>query len=244
MLKYMESINATLKRLHIIRSSTASDGEYSTATGATASGIFTARTDIQNDTDVVLQLWQEAVSQLYSLAIVPPLVSTATVILVADTREYSLPDDFERVAGKTTEERVLRGATTAFVLKEYPGGYLKMLADQPVATDWSGDPQKWAISPNDGSLRVDREPTTTQDGNVYNMAYEKRLALTGTMGTSTLPFSDTVAEALVSVVAEGYRAERNKSFSGVTFRNNLARAFAMIRPTPPSTRYGVRRASN
>ena len=68
--------------------------------------------------------------------------STATITLVDGQREYTLATDevFERFAGQTEGTRVLRGATTGLIVTEYPGGYAQMLVDQPVATDYTGDP--------------------------------------------------------------------------------------------------------
>src|SRR3990167_5391128 len=199
-LAFLDVVNATLKRVGVIAGDS---GELSTSTSTatsgqyTASGIFTSRSDIQHSVDLVLQMWQEATSELYSLNLVPNLLATATISLVTGTREYALPGDFERVAGTHDGVRMLRASTQSYVIPQYPGGYLQMLVDQPVASDWTGAPTAWAISPRNEQLRLDREPTSDENGQTYNLAYERRVELTSTMASATMPFSDTVCWALI-----------------------------------------------
>ena len=196
----------------------------------------------QTQIDLSIQVWQEAMHELFSLGLLPNEAATATISLVTNTREYSMPSDFERIAGESREERVFRGATTLLILTEYPGGYARMLRDQPNATDYTGDPQHWAISPVDGTkIRIDREPTADQNGDVYNILYEKRMSLTATMATETLPFSDTVADALVPVVAEGWNRVMKKEFDSGLFRTSIARAAKTVTRNQPRVRYGFRR---
>lgn len=241
-LLFLDAVNSTLKRAGLIAGDS---GELSTATGSsnyTASTIFTQRSDLQHSIDLVVEMWQETANEVYINQLTPSLLATATIVLATDTREYALPDDFERVAGSTPEERVMRAATETFTLGEYPGGYLKMLADQPVATMWTGEPQAYAISPRNGALRIDRHPTSDENGETFNLAYERRIDLTATMATATMPFSDSVVRSLIPVVAEFYGRVKNRDFDQAIFRASLIRAFQYANKTPPMTRYGVRRA--
>lgn len=233
----MDVVNDTLKRTGVIQGATTDLG---TSTGGTASEVFLARSDIQHPVDLILQMWREAAHVVYELAPAQNLIATATITLVANQRDYDLPSDFERFAGQDAESRVMRGATNNFILKEYSGGFLRMLADQPTASDWTGNPQAWAISPSALSIRIDREPSTS--GDTYYLPYEKRIDLTATMATATMPFSDTVAHALIPVVAEFYERTRKKDFDAGIFRTSLQRAVAMAQGTPPNNRYGKRRA--
>lgn len=234
-----EAVNDTLRRVKAVAGDS---NALSTSTGATASEIYVSKSAIQASVDLMIQLWREGMQELYSQALVPNLLSTATITLSTDTREYALPSDFERVAGYTTEERVLRAATEQFRVYEYPGGYVRMLADQVTASDFTGQPNGWAISPRNGELRLDRTPTTTENGKIYNLAYERRIDFTVTMATETFPFSDTVTYALVPVVAEGYERVKKASFDPGAFRAGFARAFAMARKVPSDARWGTRRA--
>ncbi|HDZ36891.1 MAG TPA: hypothetical protein ENH62_01140 [Marinobacter sp.] len=239
---FLQAINATLKRVRIVQGDAGelATDTTSTATGAVATGAFTD-SGRQTQIDLVLQVWQEAAHVLFDLALLPNEAATATVDLVTAQREYSMPSNFERIAGESREERVFRGATTFLILTEYPGGYARMLRDQPNATDFTGDPQHWAISPVDGTkIRFDREPTSDQNGDSYNILYEKRIAITATMATETLPFSDTVADALVPVVAEGWNRIQKKEFDSGLFRTSIARAARTVTRNQPRVRYGFR----
>ena len=242
---FLQAVNATLKRVRVIQGDAgelATSTVTTTATGAVATDAFTD-SGRQTQIDLVIQVWQEAMHELYSLALLPDEAATATMTLVDGQREYSMESDFERFAGESREERVFRGATTNLILTEYPGGYARMLRDQPNATDFVGDPNHYAISPVDGTkVRLDREPTSDQDGDVYHVLYEKRLSLTATMATETLPFSDTVADALVPVVAEGWTRIMKKEFDSGLFRTSIARAAQTVTRTQPRVRYGTRRA--
>ena len=129
-------------------------------------------------------------------------------------------------------------------MPEYPGGYLQMLADQPNATDWTGEPLHYAISPSSAAttmLRVDREPTSNENGWYYYLPYERTISLTVTQATEAMPYSDTVTRSLVPVVSEVFERHRKKEFDANVFRASLVRALTMARTKPPTRRYGVRR---
>jgi len=230
-----------MKRVGLIQGDVDS---ISTTTGATASEVFQADSEIQHGVDMMLQMWQEATSELFSMALVPKLVATATIDLASTVREYALPEDFERVAGKDANEQVMRAATGVTVLRQYPGGYLQMLADQPNATDYTGEPLGYAISPSNAAttmLRVDREPTSNEDGWYYYLPYERTVSLTVTQATETMPYSDTVTRNLIPVVAEFYERTKKKEFDREIFRSSLVRALSMSRTHPARVRYGKRR---
>ncbi len=241
---FLQAVNASLKRVRVIQGDAgelATSTVTTTATGAVATDAF-VDSGRQTQIDLMIQVWQEAQNQLFSLGLLPNEAATATMILVTAQREYPMPTDFERFAGKSREERVFRGATTHLILTEYSGGYARMLRDQPNATDYTGDPQHWAISPVDGTqVRIDREPTADQNGDTYNIIYEKRLSLTATMATETLPFSDTVADALVPVVAEGWNRVMKKEFDSGLFRSSVSLAARTVTRNQSRVRYGFRR---
>jgi hypothetical protein len=239
---FLQVVNDTLKRVRVIQGDAgelATSTVTSTATGLVATGAFTD-SGRQTEIDLAIQLWQEAVHEVYGMGLFPNEGSSATFTLATGQREYSFPSDFERVAGANYHDRVLRGATSGLLAFEYKSGYAGMLRDQVLATDFTGDPSFWAISPVDGSLRLDREPTTEQAGDTWNMLYEKQLVLTSTMATDTLPFADTVSAAIVPVVAEAWNRVFKKEFDQGMFRSSLARSLDYMARTQRRNRYGKR----
>lgn len=242
---FLQAVNASLKRVRVIQGDAgelATSTVTTTATGLVATEPFTD-SGRQTQIDLMIQVWQEGVHTLYDFGLLGDEAATGTIALVDGTREYDLPSDFERMAGKSHEERVWRGTTNGLILTEYKGGYAKMLRDQPVATDYIGDPNHWAISPVDRTkVRLDREAAVDQDGDTYSFLYEKRLSLTATMATETLPFSDTVADALVPVVAEGWNQIMKDDFDSGLFRSSIARAARVGTRNQPRVRYGTHRA--
>lgn len=239
---FLQAVNSTLKRVRVIQGDAGelATDTTTTATGATATNAF-EDSGRQTEIDLVIQLWQEATHEVFNLGLFPNEGSTATISLVDGQREYTLPSDFERVAGESHGVRVMRAATSGLIAHEYPGGYAAMLRDQVVATDFRGDPNHWAISPVNGDLRLDREPTSEQDGQTWNILYEKEIKLTSTMATETLPFSDTVAAGIVPVVAEAWNRVYKKEFDAGIFRSSLARSLDYMTRNQRRVRYGKRR---
>ena len=240
-LLYLDAVNSTLKRIGVIAGDSANlVSATSTATTGTRTGsdIFNYRSDIQHSVDLVIEMWNEAALEIYAAYPNPNLVATATIVIAANTRSYSLPDDFERVAGDNPQQQYARAATEQMWLIPYPGGYLQMLSDQGVATDWVGEPTAYSISPTDTTFVIDRTPTAT--GSTYNLAYERRIELTSTMATATMPFSDSVVRNLVPVVAEFYEHKKKKQFDVNVFRSSLIRAFSYAHKAPPRRGWGVR----
>lgn len=242
---FLQAVNASLKRARVIQGDAgelATSTVTSTATGLVATGAFTD-SGRQTQIDLMLQMWNEAIHEVFSVGLFAQEAATATMTLVTAQREYDLPSDFERMAGDDYKSRVLRGATTGFVLPEYPGGYARMLSDQNFATQWTGEPQAWALSPVGNAIRLDREPTSDQNGDTYNYLYEKRITFTSTMATETLPFSDTVADALVPVVAEGWNRVYKKEFDVGIFSISIRRAVEHLTQNQRRKRYGKCRNS-
>jgi len=238
---FLQAVNETLKRARVIQGDAGvlATDTTSTATGATASNPF-VDSGRQTEIDLMIQLWQEVTHEVYNMGLFPNIASTATITLAAGQREYTLATDFERIAGDGYNVRGLRGATSGLLAYEYRGGYAAMLRDQVMATDFIGDPSFWAISPVNGDIRLDREPTADQAGQTWNVLYEKELRLTSTMATETLPYSDTVAAALVPVVAEGWNRIFKKEFDVNTFRAGLIRALDYMTRIQRRKRYGKR----
>ena len=239
---FLQCINQSLKRVGEI----AGDSEAlststvtSTATGLTATDAFTDSRR-QHKIDIMIQVWNEMSHEVYSMGLYRAVAASATIALVAGQREYDLPSDFERMAGMEYAHRVIRGATNGMMLPEYNGGYAAMLAEQQFATQYTGQPMSWAISPAAFKIRLDAEPTTDEAGDTYNYLYEKRIALTSTMATETLPYSDTVADALVPVSAEVYNRALKKEYDHEFMVNGINRALNFLRQNQRRDRYGSR----
>ena len=238
----LQLMNTELKRVGEIAGDSeelATSTVTSTATGLTATGAFTDSRR-QHKIDVMLQVNNEIVHQLYGMGLYYSAAASATLTLVAAQREYDLPTDFERMAGSEHGNRGLRGATNGLILTEYRGGYAQMLIDQAYPTQYVGDPSSWALSPAAFKLRLDTEPDANNAGNTYNYLYEKRLSLTSTMATQTLPFSDTVADAIVPVAAEIYDRAFKKDFDRELMITALNRALDFLRQNQRKDRYGSR----
>lgn len=226
---FLSAVNASLRRVRVIQGDAgalATSSVTSTATGLTATEAFTDSSR-QNEIDIMLQCWNEAIHEVFTLGMISPEVSTATISLVTAQREYTLPSDMEKIAGSEYGYRVFRGATRQHNIAEYPGGYAAMLADQSgLASQWTGEPNYYALSPASvQTVRFDTEPTANENGWRYNLLYEKRFTRSSTMATETLPFSDTVTDALVPVVASTWQLVFKKEpLDSMIFRSSVTRA--------------------
>ena len=239
----LQLTNAVLKRVGEIAGDSeelATSTVTSTATGLTATEAFTDSRR-QHKIDIVLQLANESVHEIYSMGLMAKEAASATIALVANQREYDLPSDFERMSGNTYDNRAIRGATTGLIIREYPGGYQQLIVDRAIATDYTGDPISWALSPVEPKISFDNYPTSDQAGDTYNFLYDKRLTLSSTMATSALPFSDTVADCLVPVISESYNRVMKKEFDQGFLVTALSRAIGYLTRTQPKDRYGVNR---
>ena len=238
---YLSWVEAALKRVHVIQGDAgnlSTSTVTSTATGLVATSAFEADSSRQVQIDMMLQVTNEVVQEAYSMGLLPKIASTATISLVAQTREYSMPSDFERMAGKTFEQRGIGGATTGLTLFEYPGGYMQMLVDQPRATDYTGQPSAYAISPGNGSIRFDREPTSAEANQRYNFIYEKLIRFTATSEADALPFSPSAADSLVPVLAEAWNKSNKGQFDITEYRRGIAKAIGFMSETRANDRWG------
>ena len=239
----LQMTNAVLKRVGEIAGDSeelATSTVTSTATGLTATEAFTDSRR-QHKIDIVLQLANESIHEIYSMGLLAKEAASATITLVADQREYDLPTDFERISGDTYNNRAIRGATTGLIIREYKGGYQQLLVDRALATDFVGDPSYWALSPVDSKISFDNYPTSDQAGDTYHFLYDKRITLSSTMATTAMPFSDTVADSLVPVISESYNRVMKKEFDQGFLSTALNRSLAYLRRTQPKDRYGVNR---
>ncbi len=237
---FLTAINDTLKRIGSIQGDA---GELVTGTGTDDEFTDSAR---QREIDVAIQLWNETTHTLYDLELFAAEASTATITLADGTREYDLPTDFLRFAGNEPRERAFR-ATDGRTITEYKGGYARMLVDQVLATDFTGQPNRYAINPTKvltatrgGTIRFDAEPTSDEDGDTLNALYDRFIEFTSTMATETFPFNDAVVTALVPVVAQYHSRDFKKDFDEGIFRSNIVRAVSYLSQKQKMRRHGRR----
>jgi len=241
---FIDALNSVLKRNGIIQGAT---GDITTLTATAGSSNTAHAREISTAIDVL----NEGIHHVYDLGLFPMETSTATIVGVSGTREYSKPSDYVRMAGTRPATRVFRGATNNFTLSEYPGGYEQMLVDQLTATDYTGTPRYFAENTTSGDWRFDTENDDTQTAtSTWRLLYEKSLRYTTTSSTTStatgaadnFPFSDEVVDAMVPVWAEFHQQAMKKEVDPGKFKNAVARAVRKLRQDQPMERYGKRRA--
>lgn len=207
---FLQAVNASLKKLGLISGSAQA---------------LTTFTDSSRQTaiDNVITAWNETIEDLSRSTSFKGEVSTSTFTLVTGTREYTLATDFNYMVGNPT------CAAKRWMIVPYPvapgvDAWLKMREDQVQPTDFTGQPSYWAISPNNGKIRVDRDPTSTENGDVYTYAYSVRINLSAT--TDAFPFSDTVVDNMQSAVVERYNMNQRNKFNQVAYSDSISRAAA------------------
>lgn len=168
-------------------------------------GAFSSLTDSarQTEIDVIVQVWNQTIRQMYSLARQPLPIEegTDTITLQTGVREYDLPADLLQIRYPLTD------STNNNRIWEYPGGFDRMDKDQIDPDSYTGLPRRACISPQTGKLRFDYAPTAADNGKAYTLRYDKEFTFSA--AADTFPFPDAVEDALVPVVADIYRAEKN-----------------------------------
>lgn len=223
----LQAVNSTLKRARIIQGD---------------AGELTSFTDSQrqNDIDLVIQLWNEIIHQMYGDGLFAIGTDEDTITLVDDTNntartEYSLASDFEEFA-----MNVMTDQTNGRIMTPYPGGYSQMFSDQINPTNFTGIPLHYTINPSTGDLRLSAHPQTGDAGGIYTYVYKKRLSFTAE--TCIFPFSDTVVDSLVPAVVWLYRRDKQLDFDQREFNKAYNRAVSIISPFPNKKTYGRRSA--
>jgi len=165
-----------------------------------------------------MQIWNETVDQVCNMMGIahPGEPGSFDITLVAGQREYDLPTNLVQIRWP------LMDFTDGNQIDEYPGGYEQMRIDQFIPGDWLGLPYAAVINPITGLLRLEREPTSAEDGRIYSMLYDKDLAMVDE--ADTFPFSDATYRALVPAVAEGWERLKRNDFDSTMYNKNLARA--------------------
>lgn len=150
-----------------------------------------------------------------------------------DTRQYSLPSDLVQIVWPLHDE------DNGQWISEYPGGYQALRTAQNYPDNYTGQPFRGAIHPEEGDLYLDRVPTSDIAGRVYQLQYTKDLTLS--RATDVLPFNDTVYRAMVPVVTELYRYNQNNRINNGILSLNYGRAIRALKRTYDGDTYMSRR---
>lgn len=240
---FLSAVNSVLRRVGEIAGDSeelATSTVTTTATGATATEAF-VDSRRQHKIDIILQLFNEVGYEVRRYGRFSQMVASATLTLSDGVREYDVPNDFDKMAGADSA-RAMRGVTSGLLLWEYPGGYEQMLVDQVTASDYQGQPNYYAISPVASKIRIDRDPTSAEAGHTYNYLYHKRLSLTSTMATTSLPYPDAVSDNMVPIVVEAYKAIVKKEYTPGFVESAVSRTLELLTQTERRNSYGpVRR---
>jgi len=170
--------------------------------------------------DLGVQIWNETVDHVCNMMGQPHPGETgsASISLAAGTREYSLPSDLVQIRWPLID------TANGHYIWEYPGGYEQMRIDQFLPDDWTGLPYAAAINPTTGLLRMDRTPTAAENGNTYNILYDKDLVMDS--ATDAFPFSDAVYRAILPVVTQSWERRKRNDFDEVEYKRQLSRALS------------------
>lgn len=208
----LNGVNEVLKRTQ----TTSSSNEFTTLTSSGK----------QVYIDIAVQILNEVTWQLYEEAglPVPQELATDSITLVADDRDYALASDLVQLRYPLIDQ------TNGDRIYEYPGGYMQMIEDQDIPSNYTGEPQLAAIDPIDGELYLDRIPTATEAGNVYTYWYDKNITLSD--ASDTFPFPDPVFYAVVPAAAALWKWEVQNVFNQGLFKANFGRAARLLSQKP------------
>lgn len=217
-LSFLDAVNATLKRVLVIQG----------ATGEITSFTVSA---IQPDIDLMKQVWNESLRNLYteSLTPLPRGMGEDNITLIEGQREYSLPSNLEEIIYPLLNEE------DGNFIKEYPGGFLAMRINQPQPDNFTGRPIWSAVNPSNGLLRMDTSPTAQDAGDIYKIIFKKTLSLD--IETDTFPMSDLAIEMTYAHVADVWRRWKNQDFDADQAAKNYAKAIQAITKIIPRKRY-------
>jgi hypothetical protein len=194
----------------------------------------------QRSIDIAVQVINEGIDELYSTSALPMPSGQAesTFTLATGTRSYTLATGLVRITPYDTDGQdgtvwAIDKTNTQFIY-EYPGGYNGLLLRDPEQDD-TGLPYWAAINPTDGTLQVDRAPTSAENGNVYTYQYEKELTLTS--ASDTVPFGLSVFRAMVPTWVQLYRRDQQNEFDLDLFKANMGRAARLLSRIMPDSDY-------
>ncbi len=191
----------------------------------------------QADIDITVDILNEVLHELLRYGSLPEEVDEGTITLATGTRDYNLPSDFVQMSGDTYWKRALIFATDNRRIFEYRGGYNQMYVDQPDPSQFTGQPNAWAISPRASQIRMDREATSEEDGDAYTFLYDARQRLTA--AADVFPFDDVVVLSIVPMAATLWRSDRDgKERGAISAVTGFGRALDLMTKNQRRRRYG------
>lgn len=210
----LNAVNETLKRVRLIQGD---------------SGTLTSLTDSARQVyiDVAVQVWNEAIDELYEAGQKPhPLeLAESTITLTNGNRAYQIATDVLQLRWPMLDE------THGRFITEYPGGYMAIVQDQLFPANFTGLPLMGCIRPTDGYVYLDRIPQATEVGLVYKYRYDKDLVLT--LATDQVPFNNAVFRALVPATAEMWKQAMNKQYDEDIHNKSIGRAAGYLTESIP-----------
>lgn len=217
----LDAVNEVLKRVNLL--DTANTTLLTSLTNSS----------MQNNIDVAIQVINEGVDELYSLAEVelPNEGGESSITLATGTREYALAAGIIKVLWPFVDR-----VNTQY-LNQWRASYNEFLLIDPQQV-FTGLPEWAMISPITGLLRVDRAPDSSSNGHVYTYEYEKDLSMS--LATDQVPFNNMVFRAMVPAWAELYKREKRKEFDAGYYKMCLGRAARMVTEQPTRTDYSPR----
>lgn len=216
---FLQAVNAALTELGLITSDLTSFTNSS------------KQTAIEN----IKKAWNDTIAEVYRAAQLPGEIATSTFTLATSTREYSYASDFVKMAGNPVTP------TKQNRLVPYPGGWFTMREVQINPSSYTGQPHYWVINPATSKIRIDTDPTSAENGDVYTYAYEKYLHLV--QATDTFAFGDDVVDALQGAVVQFYNLKQKgaKAFVDPLYRQSISLATHKLVPERQGGSWGVRR---
>lgn len=219
----LQGVNAVLKKARVLDA----QGELSSITDSSR----------QMFIDTAIQSINEIVDDLYSGPGLskPKQTKERSITLVSGTIEYPLPSNMDRLR---TEFNLIDQTNNHIIYLLEEGGYWDIISGD-IEQDDTGLPSRAAISPVNGRLRMDRTPTSSEDGRSYKYRYDADLELE--TATDTFPFSNVVFRAMVPAAAELWKLNNERDFSQGIFNASMARAKRLLRQVPERYSYRPRR---
>lgn len=209
----LDGVNEVLKRVDLIQGD---------------SGLLTTLSDSPRQTyiDLAVQVWNEAVEQLYTSSgkSMPKEMAEDSITLVTGTRSYALAADLIDLRWP------LHNRVEGEYIREWEAGYHSLEKSQPQPDEWTGLAYTAAISPIDGTLYLERIPTAAENGRVYFYNYDKDVSLS--LAADTFPFDDAVFRAMVPAVAELWQFQKNRDTDAALFKPNFGRAARLLTKQP------------
>lgn len=221
----LDGVNEVLKRVNVIAGDSQ---EFATLTDSPR----------QHWIDLAVQVWNEMNENLYSLTEIPmPQETTeSSITLVADDRDYTLASDLVQLHFPLHDE------TNGQFIEEFPGGYKKLKDSQSYPANETGLPYWGAISPVDGTLYLDKLPTSVEAGRVYVYRYDKDISMSA--ASDAFPYTDAVFRAMVPAVAERWREEKQNKMDKAKFNRQFAIAARLLRQTQPRNKWTPARSAS